>query len=132
MEKISREVAINEFERWFESKKLPQTKRGGDMEAVENELIEAICDGRIIITDNFEIKQTLVFPIKNGELTDLTFVHRIPTGELQAKTAYVKKDDNQGRITATIAALTKEVGGTIRALDTADFSLASCIATYFF
>jgi hypothetical protein len=132
MGKVSREIAIQDFERWFESKKLPQTKRGGDMEAVENEIIEAIVDGRIVVNDDMTLTQVLNFAVNDGKTDKFNFVHRIPTGVLQAKTAYVKKDDAQGKMTATIAALTNEVGGTIRLLDSSDFSLSSCIAAYFF
>jgi hypothetical protein len=135
--KIEKSIAIKEFERWFESKKLSSTKRGEndeDMQKVEDELICAISDGKLIVEDDNKLTLNLQWPLDlpSGTLDKLTFVHRISAGELQSKTSHVKPKDAQGRITASIAALTGEVGGTIRALSDVDYSTASCIATYFF
>ena len=49
----------------------------------------------------------------------------------QAKTSYVKQGDTQGALIAKIAALTGEVGGTIRCLDSVDHGLCAAIAFFY-
>jgi hypothetical protein len=132
MGKVNKEVAQAEFDRWFENKKLRSSRREGDAEELMNEIVLAIQDGDIVITDDFEAIQNLKFPITQPvEITQLKFVARIQTGTLMQKTASVKQGDSQGRSIATIAALTNEVGGTIRALDSVDFALAACISAFY-
>jgi hypothetical protein len=134
MQKVSEEIAIQDFERWFESKRLPETKRRDEFIGIEKEMIEGICDGSLIVNDDFTITLKLAFPLSEpNEVSELKFVHRMATGVLQSKTAYVKDPKDQaGKLTATIAALTGQVGGIIRALDPVDFGKAGCVASYFF
>jgi hypothetical protein len=131
---VAREVAEKEFDRWFESKKLPNTRREGkDAESIVNEIVNAIEEGYLVVSDENEMIYSLKFPVGNADkqIDKLTFVNRISAGTLQAKTNYVKSDDQQGRSIATIAALTGEVGGTIRALDSVDFGLAMSITVFY-
>ncbi|MDD5013664.1 MAG: hypothetical protein PHW73_01000 [Atribacterota bacterium] len=132
MEKISEELATQEFERWFESKKLSSIYRKDEFESVEKQMIQAICDGYLVVNEDCTLTLMLAWPLsKPNEVTELKFVNRISTGELQVKTAYAKNDQLK-KLTATIAVLTGQVGGTIMALDSVDFGRASCIAAYFF
>lgn len=131
---VAREVAQAEFDRWFDSKKLPKTrKEGKDSESVANEIINAIEEGYLVVDDENKMIYSLKFPVgaEGNKIDKLTFVNRISAGALQAKTSYVKSDDQQGRGIATIAALTNEVGGTIRALDSVDYGLAMSITVFY-
>ncbi len=129
--KVSEEIARKDFERWFESKKLPETKRKNEYEVLEQELIEAIMDGSLIVNEDNTLTLKLAWPLTSPNAVEsLNFVHRIQTGELQSKTAYAK--DQSGKLIATVAALTGQVGGVIRALDPVDFGRAGAIAAYFF
>lgn len=138
MNKLTRELAIAEFEKWFESKKLPGTKRAENnpdaMDGIEKEMIMAFQEGRIIVNDDMTLTMFLQMPLENNgnKLTELVFAHRIQAGKIQSRTAHVKPNDLQGRILFTIAALTDQEGGIIRALYDVDYNLASNIATYFF
>jgi hypothetical protein len=134
MEKVTEEIAKQEFERWFNSKKLSASYRKESYEAIEVQMVDAIVDGFIIVNEDNTLTLKLAWPLSNpNEVNELKFVHRMTTGELQSKTAYVKDlKDQQGKMIATIAALTGQVGGIIRALDSSDYSRAGCIASYFF
>lgn len=134
MEKMTEEIAKQEFERWFNSKKLSASYRKESYEAIEAQMVDAIIDGFIIVNDDNTLTLKLAWPLSQpNEITELKFVHRMTTGELQSKTAYVKDlKDSQGKMIATVAALTGQVGGIIRALDSSDYSRAGCIASYFF
>lgn len=131
--KISEEIARKDFDRWFESKRLSSTYKSEAFEAIEKQMIEAICDGYMIINEDNTITLKLAWSLSlpSGELTELNFVHRIQTSELVVKTAYAK-DNQQKKLTATIAAITGQVGGTILALDQVDYMRAGNIAAYFF
>jgi hypothetical protein len=132
MQKVSEDIALKEFERWFESKKLPQSKRKNEYETIENEMIQAICDGLLVVNEDNTLTLQLVWPLSSPQqLTELKFKHRIQTSELQTKTAWAK-DSREKKITATIATLTDQVGGIIGALDPVDYDKAACIASYFF
>lgn len=134
MEKITEEIAVQEFERWFLSKKLSSSYRKSHYEEIEKQMIDAIMDGYLIVNDDFTLTLKLAWPLTEpNEVQELKFVHRMQTGVLQSKTAYVKDPkDQQGKLIATVAALTGQVGGIIRALDPVDFGRAGSVASYFF
>lgn len=133
MEKITKEVAQLEFDNWFESRKLPATRREGDSEDMVKEFVCAISEGYVVINnENNGVELLLREPLSTPQpLSKLTFKPRITAGELQSKTAYVKPNDAQGRQIATIAALCDEVGGTIRALGSVDYSIAAVISAFY-
>lgn len=129
-EKVNRETAVMELEKWLESKKISQNKRESLLD-VESEIVDAICDGYLHLDEKtMEWKHTLKFPLEN--LKELTYAHRINVGKVEVKTRTIKPDDLQGRIRAYISVLTGEPNGIISALDTADSSIAGSIASYFF
>jgi hypothetical protein len=127
MTTLSKDVALNEFEKWFNYKKLPEYLRE-DKREDENQIICAFMDGRLTMTEEFELKQTLLFPV-NDSLDVLTFQPRLKVVDLQK----VDKATSQGvgSIVKLGEALTGEPGGLIRNLDSVDFSLTKSICTYF-
>ena len=131
MQKISEDIALQDFERWFDSKKLSGSYRKESYEVIEKQMVEAICDGNLIVNEDFTLTLKLAFPLTApNEVNELNFVHRIQTGTLQARTAWAKTQEQ--KLLATIAALTGVEGGVIRALDSSDYSRAGAIASYFF
>jgi hypothetical protein len=76
---------------------------------------------------------TLKFSLNTDPpLEKLKYPARINVGKLNAKLRGVKSDDLSGRVLAYVTALTDESNGIIKALDTADYTIASSVATYFF
>lgn len=134
MEKISKDVAVIEFEKWLDFKRVKDTKRK-DSEAQENEIVSAIASGNIIVEDDFTLTHKLEFPVQNDKgvvsLSELKYKPRIQVRQLNAKLKGVKADDADGRILAYAAALTGENTGMIGCLDTEDYRIASCIVMYF-
>jgi len=127
MNALSKEMAITEFEKWFEYKKLPEYLREEKRED-ENQIVSAFMDGRLTMTEENEIKQKLLFPV-NDSLEELTFQPRLKVVDLQK----VDKATSQGvgSIVKLAEALTGEPGGLIRNLDSIDFSLTKSICAYF-
>lgn len=131
MEKLSLKQSQEEFNKWFEAKKLPLSlleKKADDKEVI----ISAIQEGYLILNDNNTFTQTLKFPIKEGQLTELTFAFRITEGEFAAASKGIKVDELIGQLPiAYISALTGENRGIIRALDTVDLNVGKSIASFF-
>ena len=127
MNKLSKDIALSEFEKWYEYKKLPEYLREEKRDD-ENQIISAFMDGRLVMTEDFELKQTLLFPV-NDSLTELTFAPRLKVIDLQK----VDKATSQGvgSIVKLAEALTGQPGGLIRNLDSIDFSLTKSICNYF-
>lgn len=133
---IPQEQAIEEFERWFEAKKLPKSYRE-NYEDQEKVIIEAMTDGYLVLSEdekgNPVFVHSLLFPIKGGqiELESLTYAFRINTGKKSAALRGVKSNDTYGMLGAIVSALTGESRAIIGALDTVDSAIAHAIAIYF-
>lgn len=133
MNKVTREIAEQDFMSWFEAKKLPQfmlEKHADDKEA----MISAIMTGNLVLNEDFTFTQKLNFPVKgsNMEVSELKYAFRISEGVLAASLRGIKTDDLIGQMPiAYISALTNEQKGTIRALDQIDSQLGKNIAAFF-
>ena len=135
MSKVTKELAQIEFNKWATAKKIKESSRES-YKVIEEKIIEAICEGILILNDKLEWEHTLEFPIEGEGIKStsiLTYKLRIATGVLNVAFKGIKPDESDERLVAMIAALTGEPKGIIKALDTStDYSIASCIATYFF
>lgn len=130
--KVNRETAVEELNKWLDAKRITGNKRKSN-EEIEEELIDAIEDGWLVLNDDFTFTQRLKFPIQGTtEINELKHAFRVKVGELNAKLRGVKTDDIVGRVLTYVSVLTDQPKGIIGALDTADYSVASSIATYFF
>ena len=133
--KVTKELAQEEFEKWATAKKIKQSARDS-YKSIEEKIVESISEGILILNENLEWEHTLEFPIEGAGITStslLTYKLRLSTGVLNVAFKGIKPDESDERLVAMIAALTGEPKGIIKALDTStDYSLASCIATYFF
>lgn len=134
MNKIAREVAVLDFNRWLDYKKVKENKRN-ESKAQADELISAIESGAIIIDDNCNIIHKLEFPVLSdkGEvvLSELKYKPRILVHQLNSKLKGVEASNADGRIVAYAAALTDQNTSLIGKLDTEDYRISSSIVMYF-
>ena len=131
MEKVELKQAKDEFKRWFDAKKLPEyllEKKADDKDVI----IAAIQSGNLVLNDENTFTQVLNFPIKDGQVAELTFAFRITEGELAAASKGLRPDDLIGQLPiAYVAALTSQNRGVIRAMDTVDLNVGKAIASFF-
>jgi len=133
MGKVTREIAVAEFEKWTSYKRLPKNKLEDEVtKRCAEEMIAEIEEGTLSLNEAFEWEYDLKFPIDNTNITKLVFKPRISQGVLDARYKKIEAKDFGGRLIATISALTGENEGTIRCLDTSDSSLCNAIVSYFF
>lgn len=134
MNKIAKEVAIQEVNEWLDFKKIKDNKREESKQQIE-ELVTSIESGILVIDENKNIIQTLEFPITNNvnEITvsKISYKPRLNVRELNDKLKAVKGTDVDARIMAYATALTGEVGSIIGKLDTEDYRLTSSIVMFF-
>jgi len=130
---MTRELAQTEFNKWFDTKNLAQKlheKNADDEEAI----IDAIIAGDLILNDDFSFTQKLKFPVQMNEtekLDELKYAYRISDGIMSAAIKGNDAKDMMGIAQSVISALTGQVKGTIKALDTVDSGLGKHIAAFF-
>lgn len=132
MEKlVSIEVAETEIKKWLDYKKIGPTKQEANKENIKT-LTEAISEGVLRITEDFEIIHTLKFPIKEEiETTELKYKPRIAVKTIHQYMVGVKSDNGDGRILAYVAALTGKPKAVLTNLDLEDYSICTAIAIFF-
>lgn len=129
MTKISKEVAIEEVNKWLDYKKIKEKKRIAFKEAIES-LVEAVCDGCLVLKEDFTFTQMLEFPVgANKEFKSLDYRPRIDVSTIQKYANGATTGD--ARILATLAALSGQAKEVIAKMDTEDYSVASSIAIFF-
>jgi len=132
--KVERKFAEEQIEKWIDFKRVKKSirKRNEEQEKI---LIEAIEYGDLNIEDDMSLTYTLLEPVKTKEgdimLDKLTFMPRIRKEQLNRKYSGIKTTDADGRLLATIAALTEKNTGLIGKLYTEDISVCESIAVYF-
>lgn len=131
MQKVSSEIAKEEVLKWLDHKKVSQSKResfADNLKALE----EAIVEGSLVLNENFEFIQELKFPIgEEVQTSTLTYKPRLKESTLSVHMNGVKIGDFDGRLYATVAALTGKPRDLIKALDTEDYSIGKNIAFFF-
>jgi hypothetical protein len=128
-EALSFEMATAEMEKWLDSKRVSE-KRRKDLEKPIEHLISMLQSGNLSIDgESGQLTYKLLWPIEG--LTEITFKHRLTVMELQNRTKNLKGDDSDGRIRATIAALTGQSVGILGKLDTDDNRTAEAVAVFF-
>ncbi len=129
MEAISKEVAIIEVEKWLDFKKVKPKKREAYKDAIES-IADAMCEGSLVLNEDFSLTQTLDFPIgAEKQFKSLDFKPRVDVSTIQTQMNGVTGAD--ARILGTIAALTDKAKGIISKMDTEDYSVASSVAIFF-
>ena len=139
--KLTTEAARAEFEKWLDFRHVKQSKREA-FEQQEEVIVEAIADGDLIVEEDMKLRYTLLTPLTtdDGEefLKTLVFKPRIRKQELIKHYKGLKPDDADGRLLATIAALTADTPSEIAVtrdligkIYTEDMSVCEAIAVYF-
>ena len=132
--KMSLELATQEFEKWLEYKKVKSRKREVNKDQ-EEILIDAISNGNLVVTDEFNLSYELEFPIKNEDgdisLGVLTFKPRLRVSDINSKMKGVKSNDVDGRVLGYIAASTNQNTGLLKRLDMEDYGICQAVIMYF-
>lgn len=129
MSKVSKEVATEEVNKWLDYKKVKEKKRVAYKDAIES-LADAISEGALVLNEDFSLTQTLDFPVgADKQFKSLDYKPRIDVSTIQKYMNGVTGGD--GRILATIAALSGQAKEVVAKMDTEDYSVASSVAIFF-
>lgn len=129
MTALSKELAIEEVNKWLDFKKVKEKKRVAYKDAIEG-LADAISEGSLILNEDFTFTQTLDFPVgADKQFKTLNYKARIDVATIQKYMNGVSTGD--GRILATIAALSGQAKEVVSKMDTEDYSVASSVAIFF-
>jgi len=129
--KINRETATKEVERWLDFKKVSKKKKESNKEQIDV-LVSAIVDGEIILEDDFSLTHNLRFEVgEEVKVSKLKYKPRVNVKQITQYLNGVKAGDADGRILAYACALTGEPKGIIQALDTEDWSVVQNIVIFF-
>lgn len=129
--KVDQQQAEKEVNAWLDYKRIDEFERE-DKEIFTRKLVNAVCDGRITIDENFVLTQILCFPI-GGEMPidKLEYKPRVKTSSIHVRLQNVKPSDADGRMSAIIGAITAKPTAVIKDMDTIDYSLAQAISLFF-
>lgn len=131
---VDRETAEGEVNEWLEAKKVFQSTIQDSKDSIEI-LIESIQYGTLTFNKSDKsFTHQLLFPLgeDGAAVTSLKYVHRVNDKTLQRFMKGVAGKDVDGRLNATIAALTNTARGIIEGLDTMDKKVSNAIAIFFF
>lgn len=131
MEKIAKEVAIAEVDKWLDMKKVSQSKREAYKDHIEI-LVESVVEGNLILNEDGSLTQKLIFPIE-GEMSvsELVFKPRLNRRNVIPHLNGVKSSDGDGRIVAYMAALTGKPKNLLNSLDFEDSRISDSIVVFF-
>jgi hypothetical protein len=131
---VDRETAEAEVNAWLEAKKVFPSTIEDNQESIKI-LTESIMYGVLTFEpkDN-SFTHKLLFPLGEDGTTfsELKYTHRVNDKMLQKFMKGVSARDADGRLNATIAALTNTARGIIEGLDTMDKKVSNAIAIFFF
>lgn len=131
MNKVSKEVAENEVTSWLDFKKVNQKKRDLYRDNIDT-LVDAICDGCLILDENKIFIHKLKFPIGEEEIfSELKYKPRAKVSTIQVCLQNVKATDADGRICGYMAALTGVDRNIIKQQDTEDYEIGRAIVLFF-
>src|SRR5688572_22991268 len=133
MTKVSKEVATDEINKWLDSKKVFAGKREAYKDHIDI-MIEAISEGCLTILEDGSIKQTLLFELNGGEgmaVKELQYKPRLNRKMVIPHLTNVKAGDGDGRVLATMAALTGQPKNILSSLDNEDSRIADSIVVFF-
>lgn len=130
-EKVTKEIAVQEVEKWLDYKRIKQSQRDSQKAQIDV-LIEAVMYGDITISDSADtIEQVLAMPVKGLDINTLTYQSRITVMDLHKATDGVKATDFDGRLVAYVSALTGKSPSHLKKMESEDFKIAQAIAVFF-
>ena len=131
MEAISKELALQEVEKWLDFKKVSANKRESYKDNIDS-IANSISDGILVLNEDFTITQNLLFPFGvERKIEKLSYKPRLTTGQVYNHMQGIKASDVDGRLQAYICALTGSVKEIVKQLDTEDNAVAQNIAIFF-
>lgn len=131
MTALSPEVAMQEVGRWLDHKRVSESKRQSNEEAIKV-MAEEMAAGNLILDDQYNLVYSLRFPISAEQpTTKLTFKPRLKLGTVYSHLQGVKPTDADGRLFAYAAALTGNPKEMIKNLDVDDWSMVQAVVVFF-
>ena len=128
---VSKEVAQQDVERWLSFKKLTDQRRDDKKENIEA-LINAVCDGNLVIDEDCNLIQKLMSPFGDEiKITELKYKPRLTPFALKFHLQGVKATDMDARVCAYVCALTSQAKGIIEKLDMEDYLIGQNVAFFF-
>jgi len=125
---IPQEIAQAEVDKWIEYKKLDEDEIK-EKESQIKTLVSAIKNGRLVLTKDFKLVQTLKFPLDS--LTELTYAPRLNVDAIAMKLDGIDSTNPILLVATYAAASAGVVNGIIGKLDTADNRIAQAIGSFF-
>ncbi len=130
MEKVTREIATQEFQKWADLKRLREAaiERSKEHKEAREAIIDAIMDGTLEMSEDGVITQNLLFSLSESK-KQLKYKPRMFAYEMRAMD---KEKETSGKSLAMIGVLTGEMTTLIGKLDTSDLALAQSIAGFYY
>ena len=132
---ISIDVAQQEVDTWLDAKHVKPKKRLEYRDTIED-IVSAVQEGILVLNEDKTFTHQLLFPLtsESGDsvASSLTYKMRITQADKRPHLKLVRPGDLDGKITATIAALTGQSFGIIEKLDIEDRDIAQSIALFFY
>jgi hypothetical protein len=123
------QTAEQDINRWLDFRSVKEAKREGRYKSFIQVLVDAVCDGALIVDEQCNLIQKLSQPFKGEiEVRELKYKPRVRIDEIKLK---VDQDDAYGMVIPYIAALTGQPGALVRKMDTEDWTVAQVIANFF-
>jgi hypothetical protein len=130
MNQVSIEVAQSEIDGWLKFRRV-NDRRKLEMESQVETLVNAVCDGALIVKEDNSLELTLIEPLGDNSKRVLTFKPRIQVRDVQPALRSLKSGDGDGRIMAYLSALTGESMGILGLMDSSDHSICASIVVFF-
>ena len=133
---VSEELATKEVAKWLDFKNVSERKRNKKETKAQIETItDAICDGDLVLDEDFNLVQTLRNPVKTNDdkvlLSEMKFKPRLLLEDVESKLINVKADNMIGMLAAYTSALTGVNAGLTKKIDTDDNKTAQAIVMFF-
>lgn len=129
---VNAEQAALEVGGWLDFKKIFQKARLESRDSID--LMEDMVQEGVLEFDSEtnEITHNLLFPVGEEEkISKLIYKPRLTDRMLEPYMKGVKGTDADGRLTAYVAALTSQMRGIIKGLDSQDKKISIAIAVFF-
>lgn len=131
---ITRDLAVQEVNKWLDIRKVKQSKRESLDMAIED-LVDSFMEGLLRLQEDGTLVQTLDYPIVNEDgivtLSELTYIPRLSQSMITNAMTGIKAGDANAIFSSYICALTGKVKALLGALDSEDYKVGRNIASFF-
>jgi hypothetical protein len=127
---VAKEIAVADVNRWLHAKKISNKKRETYKTTID-QLVDFVEEGVLSLNDDNVFVHTLKFPVGVDTITNkLEYKLRL---SVDASIDALKGTNGSGTETvlAYVSALTGQVKGFIKKLDSEDYSVAQAITVFF-